>query len=99
MSGRPTKIEPTIVPFRGLSLDNGGGPPDPPDVMSIRVAHLESDVKDLRSDMKQVVRDLGFLKGKVGALPSTWTMVTTVVGANIALLGLVFTLLKLIGGH
>jgi len=39
------------------------------------------------------------LKGKVGALPSTWTMVTTVVGANIALLGLVFTLLKLIGGH
>ena len=39
------------------------------------------------------------LKGRVGQLPSTWVMITTILGGQIALAGVVAAILKLAGAH
>ena len=86
--------EPQIVPFPRTPLVNPPGPPDPPDMLAARVGRLEEDVKDLRTDMKSVVRDLAYLRGRMEHLPTTWILVTTMAASRAALLGLVFAMLK-----
>ncbi len=58
------------------------------------MGRLEYDVRELRTDMKSVVRDLSYLRGKAENLPTTWMMVTTMAASQAALLGLVFAMIK-----
>ena len=62
--------------------------------MEARVARLEDDVKDVRKDMKEVLSRLARLEGLVGQLPTTWVMLTAIIGSMIALLGFVFIILR-----
>ena len=39
--------------------------------MEPRIAALESDMKEIKSDLKTVLVDLSYLRGKVDAMPST----------------------------
>lgn len=94
MSGGQGRKEPTIVPFPRKALDSGSGPTDPPDIMAMRVARLEDDVKDLRSDMKTAVRDLSFMRGRLEHLPTTWVLIGTIAASQVTLLGFVFAMLK-----
>ncbi len=97
MSDSRGRREPTILPFPRPPLANPPGPPDPPDVLTVRVGRLEEDVKDLRTDMKTVVKDLAHLRGRIEHLPTTWVLVTTLVASQATLLGLVFAMLKFLG--
>ena len=39
--------------------------------MEPRIAALESDMKEIKSDLRTVLVDLSYLRGKVDAMPST----------------------------
>ena len=75
--------------------DGGGGPHDPG--MDVRIARLEDDAKELRTDMKRVLADLGYIKGRIEQLPSTWVMITGLIGSQIALAGLILASSRLLG--
>ena len=94
MSDSSGRREPTIAPFPREPLANPPGPPDPPDMLTLRVTRLEEDLKDLRTDMKTVVKDLAHLRGRVEHMPTTWVLVTTLAASQATLLGLVFAMLK-----
>lgn len=77
-------------------------PPPPHDPgMEARVARLEDDFKEARKDLKDIrdgiagIRErLASLEGKIGNLPSTWVMVTTLAASQIALLGFTFAIIR-----
>ncbi len=94
MSDRHGRTEPQIIAFPRSPLEKSSEPPDPPDMLTARVTRLEEDVKELRADMKSVVRDMSFVRGRVEHLPTTWVLVTGVIGSQAALLGFVFAMLK-----
>lgn len=70
-----------------------GGPHD--DGMEARVARLEADVAEMKADMKTALRDLSYLRGRLEQLPTTWAMVTTIIGGQIALAGILIAALRL----
>ncbi len=84
-------------PARPANPTDPPDPPDPPDVIALRVGRLEEDVREMRADLKGAVKDLSFLRGRVEHLPTTWVLITTVVGTvvggGIALLGLMLRFL------
>jgi hypothetical protein len=82
------------VAFPDSPLADPPGSPDSPQMLSARVGRLEDDVKDRRTDMKSVARDVAYLRGKVEHLPTTWVLVTTMAASQAALLGLVFAMIK-----
>ena len=51
-----------------LNSDGGGGNYGG---MEPRVAALEADMKEIKSDLKKVLVDLSYLRGKVDAMPTT----------------------------
>lgn len=53
--------------------------------MEARVKRLEDDGKELRQDLKTIMRDLSEIKGRVNAMPTTWQMVGFVVALCVAL--------------
>nr|WP_294576870.1 hypothetical protein [uncultured Rhodopila sp.] len=61
--------------------------------MELRVARLEDDVEDLRSDMKIVVRDLSFRCGRLEHVPTTWVLIGTIAASQVMLSGFVFAML------
>ncbi|MEQ9634778.1 MAG: hypothetical protein RLW68_01705 [Devosia marina] len=62
--------------------DGGGG--GTYDGMEARVKRLEDDGKELRQDLKTIMRDLAEIKGRVNAMPTTWQMVGFVVALCLA---------------
>ena len=66
------------VPLKG---GDGGGTSDG---MEARVKRLEDDGKELRQDLKTIMRDLSEIKGRVNAMPTTWQMVSFVVALCLA---------------
>ncbi len=62
--------------------------------MMARVARLEEDVRELRTDMKGVVKDLAYLRGRVENLPTTSVLITSMAATQATLLALVFAMLK-----
>ncbi len=43
--------------------------------MKTRVSRLEDDMTELKADMKTVLKDLAYLKGKVDTLPATLKLI------------------------
>jgi hypothetical protein len=80
---------------RTLRRRAGGGISDgmPPDI-EFRLGALETEVKDLRSDVKQLRNDSAELKGQVKLMPTTFQMVSWLLGSMIAISGLVFTIAR-----
>lgn len=97
MSDHLGRREPGIIPFRGMGLEKSGGPPDPPDIMGMRIARLEEDMKEVRTDIKSMTKDMAFLRGRLEHLPTTWTLVGTIAVSQVTLLGFVFTMMKYLG--
>ncbi len=91
---RNPRIVPVLKSPGPKPLANPPGPPDPPDMLAARVDRLEEDMRELRSDMRSVGRDVSYVRGRVEHLPTTWVMVTTMAASQAALLGLVFAMLK-----
>ena len=78
-----------------------GGPPDPPDLTSVKIGRLEEDMKEVRSDIRTLSKDmallradLAFLRGRLEHLPTTWTLIGTVAVSQVSLLGFVFAMIK-----
>lgn len=67
----------------GPSLKGSGGS-GTSDGMEARVKRLEEDGKELRQDLKTIMRDLSEIKGRVNAMPTTWQMVGFIVALCVA---------------
>lgn len=97
-----------IYPFPSQDGDrvvSGGSPPHDPG-MEARVARLEDQfgrievlLRGIDDRMRKFEVDAAEMKGRLSGLPSTWALVTTVIGGQITLVGLLFAALKLIGPH
>ncbi|WP_108397586.1 hypothetical protein [Devosia submarina] len=64
-----------------LKSSGGGGTSDG---MEARIKRLEEDGKELRQDLKTIMRDLSEIKGRVNAMPTTWQMVGFIVALCVA---------------
>lgn len=60
-----------------LPPGDGGGTSG---IMEARVGRLEEDMKEIKSDLKSLLRDVAEIKGRVASLPSTWQLITLVLG-------------------
>lgn len=60
---------------------SGGGPPEN---MEARVKRLEDDMKEIKSDLKALLKDSSEIKGRLAGMPSTWQIVG-IVAAMLAL--------------
>jgi hypothetical protein len=58
--------------------------------MEPRVARLEDEMREIKSDLKAMRADLAWVKGRMEALPTTWQMITLVFG----ILGGAFLILR-----
>jgi hypothetical protein len=74
-----------VVPFPGGFDPPPGGPHDPD--MERRVTRLEADFHEIMGQLTAIRADLAEVKGRVTHLPSTWAMVTTMIGGQITLAG------------
>jgi hypothetical protein len=90
----------------GLEKGGGGGHDGGMDDVLRRVAALEGDVKEVKAGLKALVDevhsngvDLAEIKGRLANMPSTFQMLTWFVGVSIAMVGLTFTIARLMGSH
>jgi hypothetical protein len=90
-----------VVPFPGGFDPPPGGPHDPD--MERRVTQLEADFREIMGQLTAIRADLAEVKGRVTHLPGTFTMITTVIGGQVALAGILaaafFGALRLSGLH
>ena len=105
----PDKPKSNVFLFPGLGTDNnlaggGGGPHDP--TMEMRLLRLEDTLPRIEALMRsvddrlrKVEVDLAEMKGRVTHLPSTWAMVTTILGGQIAFVAAIFAILRFGGTH
>lgn len=91
-------------PQQGGVAPGGSGPHDPG--MEARVTRLEDQftriealLKSIDERVRKLEIDAGELKGRIAGLPSTWAMIATVLGSQVALAGLLFAALKLGGAR
>ena len=68
---------------RAPSLSGSGGD-GTSGIMEQKVAVLESDVKEIKADLKILIKDVAELKGKVSHLPATLQMLGFVVAIVVA---------------
>ena len=68
-------------------------------MLEARIGRVEEDVKDLRTDMKPVVQNVSYLRGRVEQLPTTRVLVTSIAASQAALLGFTFAMLRFLGTH
>ncbi|MCJ9692995.1 hypothetical protein MOV76_15415 [Rhizobium sp. PRIMUS64] len=77
-------------------LKKGGGGGNSGD-MEARVKRLEDDMKEIKGDLKTLLKDTSEIKGKVSGLPSTWQIVG-IVGAMLSIAiasgGIVFAAMR-----
>lgn len=76
-----------------------------------RLARLEQDGRDFRDDVKSIrgdlasirtdqasIRaDLAYIRGRLESLPTTWAMLTGIIGGQVALAGLLIAAARLFG--
>jgi hypothetical protein len=58
---------------------------------------LEADARELRTDMRSTREDISYMKGRLEHLPTTWAMLTAVIGGQAVFAGVVFGAMKLFG--
>lgn len=80
---------------------SGGGPPRDggSDGLIRRVEAVEADLKELKSDIKGLVKDVAEIKGRLTSMPTTFQTLTWFVGIAFALTGLVFAVARTVGTH
>ncbi len=89
-------------------IPSGGGPPYDGDMeervrelqratAGIRdaLARIEAKLDGVEKETNTVRSDLSYLKGKLEGIPSSWQMIATVIGGNIALAGMFYGVLRL----
>lgn len=79
-------------------VDEPPGPPHDGD-MERRITSLEGDIKEIKADLKALVKDAAEIKGRVSQMPTTFQVLTWFVAVAIGLTALVFTIAKTVGGH
>jgi hypothetical protein len=78
------------------SLPKGGDGGNNGD-MEARVKRLEDDMKEIKGDLKSLLKDSAEIKGKISNMPSTWQMIGicgVMIGLVLASCGFAFTLAK-----
>ena len=55
---------------------------------------LEADVKEMKSDLKTLIKDVARLDGKLSNLPTTFQLISWFVGVSLGLVALVFTVAR-----
>ncbi|MGX1100085.1 hypothetical protein [Amorphus sp. MBR-141] len=76
-----------------LSSGGGGGTSDG---MEPRIARLEKDMSEIKSDLKKIGLDVSETKGRLSAMPTTWQL----AGLIIAIMGLSFVVIRFgLQGH
>ena len=79
-----------------MALAGGGsGPHDPG--MEMRVGRLEEDMRAMRTDLSAMRSDTAYIRGRVESLPTTWSMIGTMIAGNVALVGLLVAAARLFG--
>jgi hypothetical protein len=68
-------------------------------MLEARVGRLEEDMKEIKADVKAVVKDLAYLRGRVEHLPTTWVLLTSITASQAALLGFTFAMLRFLMPH
>jgi len=89
-----------VTPFPYRPNSGGtGGPHDPG--IEIRIAHLEENVREIKTILQGIDKRLrsietgsSELRGRIQTLPTTWQMLTTVIGTQVTLVGLVYTVIR-----
>ena len=76
-----------------VELEKGGGGDDSGG-MDGRITRIETRLDALSEAMTALRERLAKIEGKIDNLPSTWVMVTTIVGSQVALLGFTFAILR-----
>jgi hypothetical protein len=71
----------------------------PETVLEQRVERLENESREFRDDLRQIRTDLAFIRGRLENLPSTWVMLTGIIGGQIALAGVLIAASRLLGNH
>lgn len=54
----------------------------------------KSEMADLQRDIGKIREDGAYMRGRLENLPSTWQMITFMLGSQIAFAGILFTALK-----
>ncbi|MBM3605106.1 MAG: hypothetical protein FJX25_10220 [Alphaproteobacteria bacterium] len=67
-----------------LKSGDGGGTFDP---MEQRVARLEEDMREVKADLRSLVKDVAEIKGKISNLPG-WGGLIAITGFIVAAVGL-----------
>jgi hypothetical protein len=65
--------------------------------MEARIARLEDDFRALKTDLSAIRTDMSYLRGRIESLPTTWRMVTVVIGGNVPVAAVIFAAIKAIG--
>ena len=64
--------------------------------MELRVARLEEDMRAMRTDISAMRADTSYIRGRVESLPTTWSMIGTMIAGNVALVGLLVAAARLL---
>jgi hypothetical protein len=65
--------------------------------MDARLTRLESDFALMRADLSATRSDTAYIRGRLESLPSTWQMIATIIGGNVALAGLILVIARFFG--
>ena len=85
-----------LVSAKREPLFSGGGGPDDPGTMA-RISRLEDDIKAIRSDGSATRADVAYIRGRLETLPTTWQMITTILGTAVAVVGMLIAAARLLG--
>lgn len=91
-----TRFDPEKVIDLAPGYKGGDEPPGGTE-MEARVKRLEDDMKEIKADLKSLLKDSNEIKGKVSNMPSTWQMIGicgVMIGLVLAACGFAFTLAK-----
>lgn len=84
------------MPDSGPPLAPSGGAPHDSE-MEARISVLESDMKDIKADLRRIMLDIAEIKGHVSQVPTSVQLLFMQAGLIVRLFGAAFALLKLAG--
>ncbi len=95
MEARVSRLEQNYVRIEALlgSIDRRL------DGFDTKFDRLETRFGILDDRVRRLEIDIGEVKGRFMNIPSTWALITTIIGGQIALAGMVFTALRFAGAH